>query len=203
MPTLKNLAGQRFGRLIAIDRAASVKANTRWTCLCDCGEQCDVIGSKLTSGHTKSCGCYRQDRSSELSRRHGMFGTATFNVWKHMVGRCNNPANDAFANYGGRGITVCDAWMTFEGFYSDMGERPDGMTLDRRDNSRGYSPDNCRWTTRKVQANNTRRNVVVEIQNGQRMTLTEYCESFGLEYHTVKSQRLRKGIIPGAKEVRA
>lgn len=105
-------------------------------------------------------------------------------VWADMKGRCQNPKHAAFANYGGRGITLCDKWQTFAGFAEDMLPRPDGGMIDRIDNNAGYSPDNCRWVDRKTQ-NSNRRNCIYVSHGGEQVTLKEYCRREGLSYRPV------------------
>lgn len=201
MPSFKDLSGLRFGRLLVLRHHQDPRANTRWLCKCDCGQECVVVGSHLSSGHTESCGCKRKEVTSARARRHGLADTPTYYTWQHMIGRCVSPGDPAFQSYGGRGISVCERWLRFDSFLADMGVRPPGMTLDRIDNNKGYSPENCRWASRKTQNNNTRRNIVVETGDGSRMTLKEFSERTGQNYGTVKSRRLRTGVIDGAMEV--
>jgi hypothetical protein len=115
-------------------------------------------------------------------------------VWADMLSRCRNANHKAFANYGGRGVTVCDAWHKFEAFAADMGERPDGGMLDRIDNNGGYEPSNCRWATRKEQ-NSNRRNCIMVDCGGERVTLREYCRRKGMTYRPVV-KRIRDGGWP-------
>jgi hypothetical protein len=201
MPAFIDRTGQRYGRLIAISVIKSDKPNTRWLCKCDCGKECVVVGSKLASGYTKSCGCYKAELAGLQSRTHGMSKTTTFFVWSHMIRRCGDIKSPAYKNYGARGIYVCDRWKTFENFLADMGDRPPGKSIDRIDNNKGYFKENCRWATKKEQANNTRGNVFLQTPDGRRMTMAQFCEETGRNYDAVKSKRLRKGVVDGAIEV--
>jgi hypothetical protein len=109
-----------------------------------------------------------------------------YSIWADMRARCRRQTHQAFARYGGRGIAVCDRWQTFALFLEDMGERPEGMSLDRIDNDGPYSPDNCRWASRQVQ-NSNRRNCILVDHGAERLTLREYCRREGLQYrHIVK-----------------
>lgn len=117
--------------------------------------------------------------------------STTHAIWRGMLARCSNPKSKDFPRYGGRGITVCDRWLQFANFVADMGERPDGMTLERRDGAKGYSPDNCTWATPKQQARNRRNNVAVS-HNGVTATVAEWAERTGLERKTLE-YRIRAG----------
>jgi len=179
-------AGQRYGRLIAIERlpAKSKKdTNARWFCRCDCGQGVVAYGQDLARGKVKSCGCLNADRIL----RHGMSRTHVYQVWKGMLQRCENPKSPGFANYGGRGIRVSDEWHDFERFIADMGPRPKGYSIDRIDVNGPYSKDNCRWATTKQQANNTRRNRVVEFR-GERLTLGEWADRYGIDWSTLRGR---------------
>lgn len=126
-----------------------------------------------------------------MNYKHGKVGTTTYNVWSSMLARCRNPNCPAFPNYGGRGIDVCDAWISFKGFLADMGERPEGLTLERIDNDRGYGPDNCRWATRSEQGRNKRSTRLLTV-DGQTLSMAEWSERTGLKISTIWA-RIAKG----------
>jgi len=145
MPKFEDITGQRFGRLVVTGCNSSKRGGGTWICLCDCGRNKIVDANSLKSGHTQSCGCLR----------HGLCFTPTWWSWVGMTARCRNQNRKA---YGGRGISVCDRWLKFENFLSDMGERPLGHTIDRINNDGDYEPGNCRWATAKQQSENKRKN---------------------------------------------
>jgi hypothetical protein len=157
-PALALSIGQVFSRLTLVRREGSSLA-MRWVCLCECGNATRVRGSDLASGRTRSCGCLHTE-IRRTARKHGHARRAgvspTFQSWSSMLTRCTNPNNAQFHDYGGRGIQVCDRWLKFENFLADMGERPDGLTLDRRDSNGNYAPGNCRWATWDEQGQNRR-----------------------------------------------
>ncbi len=153
--------GQRFGRLVAISREEnSCSGRTRWRCKCDCGNETVVSGSHLASGNTSSCGCLQRERVAKANTRHGHTvggeNSKTFATWIAMIGRVTQKNSAGYHNYGGRGIAICDRWSEFSNFLSDMGYTPEGMTLERVDNSLGYYPENCRWASHTRQNRNSR-----------------------------------------------
>ena len=152
--------GSRFGRWTVVGRPPS---KVGWSVRCDCGTEATRAAHKLTSGHSKSCGCYRASRSKADATKHGYAGTPLHKIWLAMRSRCNSPRNKSYADYGGRGIKVSDSWASFENFLSDMGDRPEGWMLERVDNNGHYCKENCRWASREAQNNNTRRNVFVRV----------------------------------------
>ena len=157
-----DIAGQRFGRVVAVERSGSADRNSLWICRCDCGNEFVTKGVSLRNGGTQSCGCARAESSAESNRKrlttHGMSYTRTFKTWSMMLNRCLNPRAENFRYYDGRGIAVCERWRSsFENFLADMGERPPDLTIDRYPDKDGnYEPGNCRWATWSEQNSNKR-----------------------------------------------
>lgn len=150
--------GDKNGRLTLLEVVPMVKGgNRKGIFLCDCGNTTSAVISHVKYGRTKSCGCLRKDVAAKKGTKHGMHGTGTYGTWTAMIARCENPNNMHFDYYGGRGISVCERWHDFISFYEDMGERPEGMTLDRINNDAGYSKENCRWATQAEQVINQRK----------------------------------------------
>lgn len=198
-----NLVGQKFGRLTILKRNFLDKhRDSHWLCQCDCGNQTTVRGMNLIRNHTVSCGCFQKEQTGKAQFKHGMINTAAYESWAHMLQRCSNKNNKDYKNYGGRGIRVCKKWFKFENFFADMGERPEGLTLERIRNNDDYKPSNCCWTTRTMQNNNSRKNVIIEYKN-QRLTIAQWAKKIGLSYGVLFMRLKRNWSIEKAltKEV--
>lgn len=193
-----DIRGQRFVRLVAVEVVGSAYGGKRtWRCLCDCGREVVVAGNSLRTGNTKSCGCLHRERAvawGKSRKRHGRSASPTWKTWRSMLSRAHFGSSKDRSNYLDRGIDVCERWLKFENFLEDMGERPDGLSLDRVNNERGYSKENCRWATHHQQARNRRTSRLITVK-GETMTLAEWCERIGIDRGTVSS-RLRAGLTP-------
>ena len=190
---LKDIAGQRFGRLLVLCRCNPMKPTT-FMCRCDCGIESPVRASGLTTGRTNSCGCLQKELASKRFKRHGGSGvkrSRTYSIWANMIQRCTNQNNKNWPRYGGRGITVCNRWKDFSNFLADMGNAPDSYEIDRIKNDGNYEYGNCRWATRKEQTRNHSRNRMLEYQE-KVQPLSQWVEELGLNYWRVK-QRLNSG----------
>lgn len=186
--TVVDETGNRYGLLSVIERSGTDRSGSAtWRCSCDCGGEVTTRGSSLRNGDTKSCGCI------DTATKHGGFGTPEYDAWTSLISRCCNQNDRNFSNYGGRGITVCARWRTsFPAFLDDMGKKPsDALSIDRIDNNGPYSPENCRWATHKEQANNTRRNVIIE-HDDKRMSLAQWSLFTGISQTSLR-RRINKG----------
>lgn len=174
----RDLSGQQFGMLTALAPSHSDGKKWLWFYECECGIVCVKYGQEVTKTHNRgrlaNCGCRTKDLISKATTRHGMSAHPAYSVWRAMLDRCRLPSHQAWANYGERGISVCERWQqNFQNFWDDMGPgyRP-GLEIDRRDNNGNYSAENCRWATCMAQANNQRRNVRINTPAG-RLTVAQ------------------------------
>ncbi|MDO9402062.1 MAG: hypothetical protein Q7T46_11545 [Polaromonas sp.] len=178
-----DLDGMIFGRLTVVGRSEYKQPGRPgrwWVCRCSCGKDALAMTGDLTTGHKKSCGCLSVDVFKKNMVIHGKTNTKEFVAWRNMIQRCERPHHPQYASYGGRGIGVCERWHEAAAFLADMGEAPARHTLERIDNEKGYSPENCRWATHKEQLRN-RRNTVWATLDGQTKSLAEWCEIRGYE----------------------
>ena len=191
-----DLTGQVFGRLTVL-RQHGVKrgGNLSWLCLCECGKEHITASYHLRSGGCQSCGCFQREQASKASEAanttHGMTKSATYMSWKSMLARCKHANVNGSERYLGRGIIVCERWHKFENFLADMGERPEGMSIDRIDNNLGYAPENCKWSTAKEQMNNRGNNRLITF--GDRThTAAQWADNLGGSWSLI-ANRIKMG----------
>lgn len=194
-----DLTGQQFGRLTVISFAGTDKnGKALWKCICDCGTEKVITANSLRRGATKSCGCLNRECGKKLAEKYNQqrkymnhnCHSRLYSIWHGMKQRCENTNKDAYKNYGARGILVCEEWSNsftaFEEWSINNGYN-EKLTIDRIDNNKGYSPENCRWATRKEQSNNTRKNCLLEYK-GEKRTLTEWGRIMNIDRNVLKKR---------------
>lgn len=207
MPNAVNIAGKKFGRLTAISRSDnSANKRTQWLFRCDCGKEIVAQTHRVTTGHTSSCGCLAHEsriingKKSDggKCRTHGMSRHPLDAVYDAMKGRCNNPKNKDYKNYGARGIAVCSEWerspKIFFEWAINSGYKK-GLSLDRIDNNKGYSPENCRFVSQKEQANNKQKTVMI-VAGGVRKPLSAWANDMGVSASTIYYRIFKHGWTP-------
>lgn len=184
-----DLTGQRFGRWTVLNYSCTGKhSEALWSCKCDCGAVKEVRGNDLRRGKSLSCKCLNY----EVSTSHGMSGTKLYQVWANTKARCYDENGESYELYGGRGITVCDKWHTFEGFYEDMGDSYiEGLSIDRIDVNGNYKKDNCRWADAITQQNNRRITKYYTV-DGITDSFANLCRTFQVNYDMARG-RIRSG----------
>lgn len=186
--------GDRFGRLVVTSDRVKVGDHYKLGVVCDCKVEKLVSKYSLLNGLTKSCGCMHREATAKLGEanlKHGKTESPAYSAWSSMRQRCKNKNDKDYKRYGGRGIEVCVEWEEFENFYIDMGDPPKGMSLDRADNSKNYSKDNCRWATPKQQANNRRSSRKLEYR-GATYSWETLAKEFGINVSAMMKRVARK-----------
>lgn len=179
----KDLTNLNFGKWTVLSFAGTKKGAAIWLCRCDCGRERTLNTRSLTSGNSKSCGCYRTDRGGKEKRRE-------YFQWYNAKNRCTNPKAQNYHRYGGRGIEMCERWLlSFDLFYHDMGKCPQGMTLDRVNNDGNYEPQNCRWATPLSQTRNRSMTIMV-MHEGRTMSLADWSDESGIPYDRLHDRYL-------------
>lgn len=192
----ENLLHRTFNRLTAIGIAGRNKyGRVRWLWRCSCGRLKVITASEAKNGYVKSCGCFLRERIIATVTTHGASAnnkvTPEYEAWSGLKDRCTNQRKPSYKNYGGRGITFCERWRSFENFFADMGPRPSpAYTLERVDNEKGYEPSNCKWATHLEQSRNRRGNVRLTF-NGQTLCVADWAQRLGMSPYTLYSRLSR------------
>lgn len=180
MPAFIDLTGLKFERWLVVKETRKKQNHTYWLCMCDCGNEREVVGQHLRNGKSKSCGCFHKEITREIHKTHGMSKNDTYGIWKGMKARCKSKNSMSYASYGANGITVCEQWEEFENFLEDMGYRPGKeFSIDRIDVTKGYFKKNCKWSTRLEQARNRRTSKFIDTIEGK-MTVSEAARRAGI-----------------------
>lgn len=191
---VRDLSGKQFGKLEVIKRVPNT-SRVKWLCKCICGNEVVVQSGNLLCGNTKSCGCYKKEKTKETKTKHGESKTRLYRIWAGMKCRTCNNKSPIFSYYGGRGIRVCNEWESsyknFSEWAKDNGYN-DELTLDRIDNNGNYEPKNCRWITKEEQANNRRSNHLLT-HAGETHTIKEWSVITGINYGTLRNRARKYG----------
>lgn len=192
---MEDLTGKKFGRWTVLDKAFKNNYKQYYKCKCECGITKDVNSDSLKRNLSNSCGCMGRENAQKALTTHNGCKTRLYKIWSKMKARCLNKNNSAYENYGGRGIIICEEWVKDFSIFREWALKngyDDKLTIDRTNNGNGYNPFNCRWATRKEQANNTRKNKIIEI-NGEKHTLSQWAEIKKLKLNVI-CRRIIKGI---------
>jgi len=186
---IRDLTDQVFGRLLVVSHAGTGSSRKAlWYCRCECGNTLTVRSGSLVNGNTNSCGCLKVEILAELHKTHGLRYEPEYAVWLNMKDRCNNPNNNAWMYYGGRGIKLCQEWNdSFVAFYNDMGSRPKKHQIDRIDSNKGYYKENCRWVIKIINDQNKRNSKFWFIDGVRYNSLSHAADHFGVGICTIKS----------------
>lgn len=185
-----NLAGKKFGKLVVLSFSHTGKRRRKyWLCKCDCGNETTVDGSHLKTGHTTSCGCVVKkvrENIKYVNYKNGLGTSKIHMTYRNMINRCYRKKSDMYYLYGQKGITVCEEWLGKNGFvnfcdWAFANGYSEDLTIDRIDNNKGYSPENCRWVDKYVQANNKRNNRYVKV-NGEIGTVAMMSRKYDIKY---------------------
>lgn len=192
MKKLEIKSGDKFGKLTIIKEVSPLRISNKprrmFKCRCECGNEKDIQLAVLMNGHSTSCGCEQKRKASSSNLKHGLTNHPLYNVWKNIKKRCNYPNASEYQNYGGRGISICEEWSNnFDNFYkwSISNGWSIGLSIDRIDTNGNYCPENCRWSTIKVQMNNMTKNFYIEYK-GKTYTLTTLAEYLNIPYNIVR-----------------
>ena len=192
-----DLTGKKYGKLTVIKFAYTTGKARYWECLCDCGNKVNLKYGKITSGHTKSCGCLHKEICKQMLTKHDKYYTNIYRAYICMKDRCLNPNNSSYKRYGGRGISICKEWLGEEGFlnfynWAINNGHKDNLSIDRIDNNGNYEPSNCRWVDKLAQANNRSKNKIITYKN-ESHTLSNWARVLNIPYYLLQS-RIKNGM---------
>lgn len=188
-----DLTGRKFGLLTVIREGKTVNKNRAWRCKCKCGKVKNILGSNLTGGRSKSCGCLQKENASKASKTHGGAGTRLYNLYKGMKQRCTNQNLPSYKYYGGKGITICEEWLSDFSKFKEWclrNQYTDQRTIDRINPNGNYCPENCRWVSFEKQQNNKLNSVFITINN-EKKTAAEWAKENKINKQTLYSKIYR------------